>query len=174
MSCRLGSTLGCTITKRTTHLLSGMAVGALASLLLGEGALELVVVGGLFGILPDLDLVLSPLWPRVHRSAWSHSLLASVLMALALYLAMRLLLMPEGLIESGVLLELSAITAFAAAFLHAAEDSLTLHGCRLLYPISRRRWRGPVRYDDLVSNAMLSIVAAAVVLFCAGRGELPF
>jgi membrane-bound metal-dependent hydrolase YbcI (DUF457 family) len=54
--------------------------------------------------------------------------------------------------------------------LHAAEDSLTLAGCALFYPLSRRRWSGPVRYDDVVANALLSSAAALVIIAGLGGG----
>ena len=128
----------------------------------------LVGVGGFFGILPDFDLVLSPVIPRVHRSAGSHSVIASAIMALAWYAAVGFVLEPNGILDLGSTAEASAVVAFAAAFLHAAEDSLTLQGCRLMYPFSRSRWRGPVRYDDIASNAILSLVSIAVIWLSVG------
>jgi membrane-bound metal-dependent hydrolase YbcI (DUF457 family) len=164
--------MGCTLTKRATHLLSGMAVGALASFILGEASPELVAVGGLFGILPDLDIALSSVWPGAHRSAGSHSLMAAMLMALAWYSVVVLILNPAGVLTAGSVGAASAAVAFVAAFVHAMEDSLTRHGCRLLYPLSRRRWRGPVRYDDIASNAALSLIAVLALLYFAGANLL--
>lgn len=159
---------GCTHTKRTTHLLSGMAAGAAVSALVGFGHLELILVGGLFGVLPDFDVILTPLWPRAHRSAGSHSLLAAVCMAATWYVVALTMLSPFGLFEGQDFVVASSVTAFAAAFLHAAEDSLTKQGCRLFFPLSRRRLRGPVRHDDPVTNAALSVLALAAILCCSG------
>jgi len=135
--------------------------------------LELILVGGLFGVLPDFDVMLTPLWPRAHRSAGSHSLLAAVCMAATWYVVALMALSQLGLFEGQDFVVASSVTAFAAAFLHAAEDSLTKQGCRLLFPLSRRRVRGPVRYDDPVTNAALSVLALAAILCCSGPHLLP-
>jgi membrane-bound metal-dependent hydrolase YbcI (DUF457 family) len=146
-----------------------MAVGALASLMIREGVLELMVIGGFFGILPDFDLLFSHIWNRAHRSVGSHSLIAAGMMALAWYLVVRFIVEPQGFVELGSLLMPSAVVAFAASFLHAAEDSMTKQGCRLLYPVSRRRFRGPVRYDDLATNSILYLAATVVIIVCMAR-----
>ena len=147
-----------------------MAVGALASSVLGDAQLPLFAIGAFFGILPDFDLVLSPIWPRAHRSAGSHSLIAAAAIAAAWYAALVFVLEPYGVLVLGSAAEASAAVAFGAAFLHAAEDSLTHQGCRLMYPLSRRRWRGPVRYDDIASNAILSLASITIIWLSVGTG----
>jgi len=145
-----------------------MAAGAAVSALAGAGHLELVLVGGLFGMLPDLDVVLTPLHAQAHRSVGSHSLLAAVCMAATWYVVALMVLSKFDLFDGQDFVVASSVAAFAAAFLHAAEDSLTKQGCRLLFPLSRRRLRGPVRYDDPVTNAALSVLALAAILCCSG------
>ncbi len=130
--------------------------------------MEMILVGGLFGVFPDFDVVLTPLWSRAHRSAGSHSLLAAVCMAATWYVVALMVLSPLGLFGGQDLVVASCITAFAAAFLHAAEDSLTKQGCRLFFPLSSRRLSGPVRYDDPVINTTLSLLALAAILCCSG------
>jgi membrane-bound metal-dependent hydrolase YbcI (DUF457 family) len=164
----LRSSTGCTQTKRTTHLVSGIAAGAAISAFAGGGDIEFLLVGGLFGILPDFDIALTPLWARAHRSAGSHSLLAAACMAAAWYIIVRTLVSDLGLFDTAEGVVASAATAFAAAFVHAAEDALTKQGCLLLYPLSRRRFRGPVRYDDLVANTALTFLAFAVIVGFSG------
>ena len=148
-----------------------MAVGALVSPMFEDAQLLLIAVGGFFGILPDFDLVLSPLWRRAHRSAGSHSLIAAASMGVAWYAAVVFVIEPYSILSLGSAAEASAAVAFGAAFLHAAEDSLTVQGCRLMYPLSRRRWRGPVRYDDIASNAILSLVSVAIVWLSIRPGD---
>ena len=159
---------GCTFTKRTAHLLSGMAVGACVSFALGYGFFELVLIGGVFGIAPDFDLALALVWRNAHRSAGSHSLLASGGAAVAWYAALRITDGSIQLLEGEALILASAGVVFLAAFIHALEDSLTVKGCRLLYPFSKKRWRGPVRYDDIPSNLIISMLSVIVILFCSG------
>lgn len=137
------------------------------SLVAGEGFVELVMVGGFFGILPDFDLMLSPLWRGAHRSVASHSLLASFLAAGGWFVVLRLVIEPWGLMDATGLLLPSILVAFSASFAHAAEDSLTRQGCVLLYPLSRRRLRGPVRYDDVATNTLISLCAVLALLLSA-------
>lgn len=156
-------------TKRTTHLLSGAAVGALLSFLTGEDLFALVAVGSVAGIAPDFDLLLAPMARGIHRSAASHSLLAAVVLSSS-WAAVLVLLMSEAdapMLDGGFVLA-SSLVVFLSVFLHAAEDSLTIAGCTLLYPVSRRRWKGPVRYDDFLVNTAISASAVLVALVCAG------
>ena len=149
--------------KRITHLLTGMAVGAAASRLL-DGGLELVLLGALAGVLPDLDVLLKPLHPEVHRSAWSHSIGASMAASAALLLFMTVLspvLLDWDIGETESLA--CAGVVFLSMFMHSAGDSFTRSGCRLLYPFSKRRFSGPFRYDDVVANATLSLAAMAAI-----------
>jgi membrane-bound metal-dependent hydrolase YbcI (DUF457 family) len=157
--------------KRTTHILSGVASGVAISVMTGEDLLTLGAVAAIAGIAPDFDLLFAAVSRRIHRSPASHSLLAAVLMALAWLSALSVLMHWTGSerIDAGFILA-STLAVFLSAFLHAAEDSLTLAGCALFYPLSRRRWSGPVRYDDVVANALLSSAAALVIIAGLGGG----
>ena len=137
------------------------------SCLTGEDAVTLVAVGCVAGVAPDYDLLLARISRRAHRSAASHSLLAAA--ALSCCWAAALLILKHEYLSSvldGSYVVSSALVVFMAAFAHAAEDSLTVAGCALFYPISKRRWTGPVRYDDFVANAILSAVAVLALLAC--------
>lgn len=139
------------------------------SCLTGEDTVTLVAVGCVAGVAPDYDLLLARITQRVHRSVASHSLLAAVALSCC-WAAILLILRYEYL--SSVLdmryISSSALVVFMSAFMHAAEDSLTMAGCILFYPISKRRWTGPVRYDDFAANAILSAVAVLAIVACAG------
>jgi len=151
--------------KRTTHLLTGVAVGSIVSFLSRQDALGLMAIGAAFGVLPDIDILLSGFGKRVHRSSATHSLLASGIMALAwlfLIVSAGRFLDPNPF--SAMPLFSSTMVAFLASFLHSAEDSLSVYGCRLFYPLSRRVFRGPVRYDDWAANGLLSFVAVVAIV----------
>ncbi|MCJ7606658.1 MAG: metal-dependent hydrolase [Thermoplasmata archaeon] len=150
--------------KRTTHLLSGMAIGALTASLLGEQPLFLLLLGGAVGTAPDLDIVLARAGLRVHRCVVSHSLLAAALFSAAWLAMLSAISEFWGSLAPSVPLWPSVAVVFLSAFMHAAEDSMTRAGCKLFYPFSRRVFRGPIRYDDLVTNASVSAVALLVVL----------
>ena len=155
--------------KRTTHALSGAAIGAAVSVVAGEDYLSLVAIGAVAGVVPDIDALIPLLSRRIHRSAATHSALAATILSVAWMIALSGLsrMTTLGLPGTGYLLS-SGFVVFASAFGHAAEDSLTVAGCRLLYPFSRRRWKGPVKYDDPVANTALSAAAAVVLLLTAG------
>jgi membrane-bound metal-dependent hydrolase YbcI (DUF457 family) len=147
-----------------THLLTGIAIGSLMSMLSPQAALSLMAIGAAFGVLPDIDILFSGLGKRVHRSPATHSILASSIMALIwllLVVPAAQILDPNPL--SGVPLLPSTAVAFAASFLHSAEDSLSVYGCRLFYPLSRRIIRGQVKYNDWATNGLLSFVAIAAI-----------
>lgn len=159
-SCREGCT-----TKRSTHLVSGIAAGAVIGSFVGGDIVLHMAVGAAFGVLPDLDLLFSGFGRRVHRSPASHSLLASALMAGAWALSLAVAPGISGLDHlSSWPISSTAAVAFLASLLHAAEDSMTLYGCKLLFPLSSRTFRGPVRYDDLAANLGLVVLALFVIV----------
>lgn len=156
--------------KRTTHMLSGAAVGAAVSAVVPCDPYGLIAVGALFGILPDFDLALSPLFRGAHRSAGSHSLLASAI-ASASWAALLMFVVPAlgptvAVGESTIVATTAVV--FLSMFVHALEDSLSVGGCKLFYPLSNRRVRGPVRYDDLVANSVLAATAVGVIIASSG------
>lgn len=149
----------------STHALIGAATGSTVAFVSGSEAAPLMAIGGVFGVLPDVDLVLSGISKNVHRSTATHSLLGASLITSAWLMAHFCLgtLFGPGW-SSALPLDVSSLTVFASAFLHAASDAASLMGCRALYPLSRRRFRGPVRYDDWAANAALAVVAVGVIL----------
>jgi membrane-bound metal-dependent hydrolase YbcI (DUF457 family) len=155
--------------KRTTHALTGMAIGAVLSEVSGSDWLQLVAIGAAAGLIPDIDVLLAPLSRRAHRSIWTHSLFASVLLSGIWFAVVLTALRGTGLPFAGDGAATASIaTVFFASFAHAGEDSATIQGCRLLYPLTRRRFSGPFRYDDIVTNWLISIASLAVLLACVG------
>ena len=155
--------------KRITHALSGAAVGSTISLIACEEPLSLIAIGTVAAVVPDIDAMIPLLSGRLHRSPATHSVLAAAMLALAwtaLLSAFSHLAPPVQ--QEMAYIASTGLVVFASAFVHAAEDSLTVAGCRLFYPFSRRKWRGPAKYDDPVANATLSVVAAVVLVLTAG------
>ena len=151
-------------------MLSGAAVGAVVSVVAPCDAYVLMAIGAFFGILPDFDLMLAPLYRGAHRSVGSHSLMASAAAA-ACWATLLVFVAPamDHSLTADRDTALSTTTVvFLSMFAHAAEDSLSVGGCRLFYPFSRRRFRGPVRYDDVVANSILIVVAVVVILASSG------
>lgn len=151
--------------RRVTHMLSGVAAGAVVTSLFGLESFDLYFVGAFFGILPDFDILFSGFGRSVHRSPASHSLIAS-LAATAIWVLLLCAIRDVSSLQMlcRIPISASALAAFCASFLHVLEDSLTRQGCRALYPFSRRTFRGPVRYDDIAANAALNVVALAGIL----------
>jgi len=153
--------------RQATHILTGAAVGALFASLFDLETLDFMILGGVFGTVPDLDVLFSGFGRRVHRSAATHSIAASVGFALAW---IPILAATDQLIASSPLdsfeLAPSSLVVFLSTFLHAVEDSATVYGCRTLYPVSMKVYRGIVKYDDWAANTALFIIAAAVILLC--------
>ena len=131
---------------------------------------ELVAIGAFFGLVPDLDLLLSPLIRGAHRCAGSHSFLAAVWMSCAWAVSLLMVAPKLGIFEAvdTTTLLVTTTVVFASVFIHAIEDSFSRGGCRLFYPLSRKRIRGPVRYDDIATNSAITVVAAAVILVTLG------
>jgi membrane-bound metal-dependent hydrolase YbcI (DUF457 family) len=124
-----------------------------------------MVLGAAFGLVPDLDLLLSGFGRKVHRSPASHSLMASFILGILWMTA--LIILRDRLsfdLLQGIPIPSTSLVVFFSSFLHAAEDSLTLYGTRLLFPISKRTFRGPVRYDDYFANLALCALAALLIL----------
>ncbi len=155
--------------KRATHALTGMAIGAVLSEVIGGDWLQLVITGAAAGLIPDIDVLLAPLSRKVHRSIWTHSLFASALLSGIWCAVVLMVLRGTGLpFDNDAVAAASIATVFLASFAHAVEDSLTIQGCRLLYPITKRRFAGPFRYGDIITNWIISIVSLVVLLASVG------
>ncbi|MDH3365160.1 MAG: metal-dependent hydrolase [Thermoplasmata archaeon] len=148
---------------------TGMAIGAVISRLADSSWPELVCIGAVAGLLPDSDVFLMPLSRNAHRSVWTHSLSGSALLSLAwlliLVVALRGAYLPFSDSSAATT---SVAVVFIASFAHAGEDALTFQGCRLLHPITGRRFSGPFRYNDIMANAIISLVSLGVMLACLG------
>jgi membrane-bound metal-dependent hydrolase YbcI (DUF457 family) len=144
-----------------------MAIGAVLSKVVGSSWLELVFLGAAAGLLPDIDVFLISLSRKAHRSVWTHSLFASVLFSFVWFMIAQMVLRGPGLpFANTAAAAASVATVFLASFTHAGEDSLTVQGCKLLHPITGRRFSGPFRYNDVVANAIISIISLAVIFAC--------
>jgi len=124
-----------------------------------------MLIGGLFGVLPDIDIVASGLSRTAHRSPATHSLLGAATLTVfwtVFYMGASIFLGSEHALP--IPLSVSSMTVFSSAFLHAAADTASFSGCRALYPLSRRKFKGPVRYDDWAANSAMSLVALGVIL----------
>ena len=151
-------------TRRITHLLTGAAIGAGASFIL-DGELLLPIIGMIAAMLPDLDVLPSRLYRRAHRSPWSHSIGASAVCCVAWVFVSITVLPGMGFQPAKAsFIVASGMVIFISVFVHAVEDAMTRHGCILLFPLSRRRFRGPFAYDDVVANATLSAASVACTL----------
>lgn len=152
----------------STHALIGAAAGSVISSASGSDVATLVVLGGAFGILPDIDMLFSGLSRAAHRSPVTHSVLGAALFVMAWVL---LCLLTERIGGIGQMTEVplaaSSATVFSSVFLHAAADTASVSGCRALYPFSSKRFRGPVRYDDWAANTAMMVVALGIVLAAA-------
>ncbi len=176
--------------KRFTHMVVGVAVGMALGHVFSSvfhfcpvGPCDAVYLGGVlgafFGVLPDADVIFHGAGPLRHRGVWSHSLLSSTVLSL--------------LAGSGVFaVENMGVynfepawwwsffvgsVAFFASFFHTWADSLTRGGAYLLFPLSRRKFRGRWRYDSFIPNTGLVVAGALVIGFslflCKERLSLP-
>ncbi len=116
-------------------------------------------------MVPDVDILLSGISKTAHRSAATHSFLgAAMITVLWITLSLGLDSLGAQAYLPSVPLVVSSATVFLAALLHAAADALSTSGCRMLFPFSRRRFRGPVKYDDWAVNLSLALVAAGAIM----------
>ena len=108
----------------------------------------------LLGSFPDFDARV-PLQLIGHRSGFSHSIFTAAACASLSYV----LLVPYPP------LDLIIVPAVAAAIMsHIFLDSLTVSGCPLLWPLSRRRFSAHLcKYDSPLVNASIILFSCAAV-----------
>jgi len=151
----------------STHAAVGAAAGSLIGSVSGSDLPTLVVIGVVFGVAPDVDIVLGRLSRGAHRSPVTHSVLGALLFSVA-WAVFCSGCRAAGLeMAPGTPLVVSSATVFLSSFLHAASDTVSVSGCRALYPFSNRKFRGPVRYDDWAANAALTVIAVGVLFVTA-------
>lgn len=153
----------------TTHVLAGLAVAAVASILAPDAALHAAVAGVVGGIFPDLDLYAG------HRRTLHYPVYGSVAAALALVVAV---LFPST--------TTIAVAVFLTAFgLHSLSD---LYGgglelkpwegtsTRAVYSHYHGAWWAPrrlVRYDGAPEDlAVAAVVAIPGLLVYDGQVDL--
>ena len=100
----------------------------------------------------------------IVRSAWSHSIPFITVTTIAILYPLALLW------RCGF--TTTAIPALAGSLSHLALDAVTRNGVAPLWPLSRRRVRGIVKYDDRLVNwlfrvAGLLLAASVVIHFLA-------
>ncbi|MDH4123332.1 MAG: metal-dependent hydrolase [Thermoplasmata archaeon] len=151
--------------KLRTHLAIGAGVSSLlASFLISnmDSFTALVFFAAVASLLPDIDSLFSPLFQNAHRSPLSHSLVGSVLLSSLIVAATIVIeqIAQVSLTGTDYLVILSV--CLASCISHPLLDSLTIKGVVLLWPFSRRRYRGSVRYDNVIVNSFLVFLGLAL------------
>lgn len=144
--------------KYHTHLIIGATAGILIASYTGQSVLLYAIIGGVAGVMPDMDIYADKAHIAAHRGAWSHSLLASVIASILTFIPLYYLKFPT---YSSLW---TSLTVFSAFFLHAIADTMTYSGTYLLYPLSKRKYKGFVRYDNPVANAGLILLCLAALI----------
>jgi membrane-bound metal-dependent hydrolase YbcI (DUF457 family) len=142
----------------STHFIVGATAGLIIAKYTGTDYILMGSAGALFGVLPDADIILDTLGIADHRGAYSHSLGSSIFLGIAAsiiaYYMFAFTL--KGSIIMGFL-------AFSSSFLHTLTDTLTYSGTKLLWPFSRKKYRGFVRYNDIGMNALIITLCIATI-----------
>jgi membrane-bound metal-dependent hydrolase YbcI (DUF457 family) len=146
--------------RRITHLLIGMAAGVLVAYYTGRFDYRLPLSGAFFGILPDFDIFLAKLGIAEHRGAYSHSLGSSIVLSGTVFCG---LYFGAGW-ERGLVFWLSAVV-FLATLLHTVTDCLTYAGAKLFYPLSGRKLKGGLKYDDWLVNGLLILLCVLLIAY---------
>jgi len=149
----------------SSHLLVGAAVGALLGSATGANPLELLIIGSIAGMMPDLDAFTSLLGRRPHRTPVMHSILGSCVITLSWAVLYSLVRLSEPNPFETVPALGSVFVVFLASFLHSALDALTTEGCFLWYPLSSKSLKGHVENSDAHYNLAVVLVSVCVTLF---------
>ena len=156
--------------KWSTHFIVGATIGLIFAKYTGMEYILMASAGALFGVLPDADIILSALHIAEHRGAYSHSLGSSVIMAI-ITSPIVYLFFDFTIKESAYL----GALAFTASFFHTLADTMTYSGTRALWPLSDKKYRGFVRFNNIPANLFI-IVLCIVLLYFLGffSGGLSF
>ncbi|KYC45618.1 MAG: inner membrane protein [Candidatus Methanofastidiosum methylothiophilum] len=170
------------IMRRRTHLALGILSAGLITIFLITFGLkpelglgDLMLVGGLFGILPDSDVIF-----RKHRNGLSHSIFTSFLILLVI---LSLSIIKNEEIISSFFTWDSALVASVAVLSHTLADSLTSSGVPLYYPFGKRKHvhfpliGGRLSYDNSFANKAIEIGSISLLIFAFTGGlfiELDF
>lgn len=148
--------------KWSTHFIAGASAGLIIARYTGMDYLLMGLAGALFGVLPDADIIPSAIGLGEHRGAYSHSLGSSIILAIITSFIVYLFFdfSPEESFYLG-------IVAFSASFLHTLLDTLTYSGTKALWPLSKKKYRGFIRYNNIPAN-LLIILLCLIALYYSG------
>lgn len=132
-----------------------------------DKAVLLGVLGGISAVIPDLDVIFALTEEKAHRSPLSHSFGSSLVITAAMMIVCVAVAESSEFIFADWMLAPIFAALFLSAFSHPATDSLTRAGTSLLWPISSRRYRGTLKYNDLVANSSLSILGLVLMIAAA-------
>ena len=141
-------------------------MGILVAVLFAQDVVLFAMLGAVLGTVPDLDIHFEKTGVMKHRGIWSHSLLSSLLMSG--------FCLVSWYYYPYIVPFWTWLVVFAATWMHTAADSLTRSGTYLFYPLSKKRFRGPVRYDSLLANGLLITVCAVMSLVLISPGLFSF
>lgn len=147
-----------------THVIVGASTGWMVT----KDALG-AVIGGVAGLLPDIDHPDSDLGARtlgmstLFNAMWGHRGFAHTVPALFLYAALgygitNLFKVPAHMPE------LVARIVFVGALSHVVLDCLNPEGIKLLWPITNYRIRGPIPTGSLTEYLLISVPLTAIWL----------
>jgi membrane-bound metal-dependent hydrolase YbcI (DUF457 family) len=161
--------------KRRTHIALGMLSAGVTILILIAIGMEtelplgdLMLIGGIFGILPDIDIFI-----KKHRNGFTHSIFTSILVFFIILILS--IIEYEGIFSSFFSWD-SALIASIAIFSHTIADSLTSWGVPLYYPFSRRKHvhfpfiGGRLRYDNSFANIAIEISSIFLLIVIVASG----
>lgn len=136
--------------RKITHLMVGGIIGIIFSHIFSTNYYLFGLVGAFYGLLPDYDIYLQKMGVMMHRSVISHSFISSIIYSLSPILF-------SYFIEKNISYYyfLLSVNAFFAILSHNIMDSLTRGGVKLLYPISKRKIKGPFKSNDALPNILI-------------------
>lgn len=123
----------------------------------------IIVLGTICSVLPDADFIPAYFYKKAHRSAFSHSLGASLIAGVLCLLLVLSLDSTGSIVFSGKSYLPLFLACTISTFSHAASDAISGNGVVLFWPFNRRRVGGYIRYDNLLANSVLSIVGLALI-----------
>ena len=140
--------------RRYTHFLAGV----LSAVIVLKGTnIKMMLLGGVFGVLQDVDVLL----PVQHRSGLTHSLFSVILLPLPIFLYTH---SPS-----------IALIAFFAFLSHWLLDAMNPSGV-MLFPSKkitdflknhRREFRlASISYDDQIANLLFSLTILVGISLC--------
>ncbi len=152
--------------KWSTHFVVGATVGLIFAKYTGMDYILMGLVGALFGVLPDADVMLDVLGIAEHRGAYSHSIFSSILFGIIVGPVAHFVF--SFSLKTSVLL---GLLASAASFSHVLTDALTYSGVRIFWPFSKKKYRGFIRYNNIPANLLIILLCLLALYF---MGIIPY